>query len=278
MKNFDPEPNLCPVNIKLFAYNNSKIPILGKCSLTLKHKKDHFDVSFIVVDSKSMPFLGLATSESLNLIKRISAVNVSDGELLFEFSDCFGEIWTLKNTHHIGIKDNVTPVVTPVRKIPLALKPKLEKELKRMVHLDIIETVQKPTDLVNGLLVVGKPNWKLQVCLDPRPLLNKAIKREHLPTAQEIFSQMSGASYFSKLGVSSSYWQIKVDEQSSNLLTFTVLPKVDIVSNAYLWNPFCKWSFSEESYFNYFGHTRQCEFPIPLRSMGENFTGTWRSP
>ena len=92
LKNFDPEPNLCPVNIKLFAYNNSKIPILGKCSLTLKHKKDHFDVSFIVVDSKSMPFLGLATSESLNLIKRISAVNVSDGELLFEFSDCFGEI------------------------------------------------------------------------------------------------------------------------------------------------------------------------------------------
>ena len=80
------------MNIKLFAYNNSKIPILGKCPLTLKHKKDHFDVSFIVVDSKSMPFLGLATSESLNLIKRISAVNVSDGELLFEFSDCFGEI------------------------------------------------------------------------------------------------------------------------------------------------------------------------------------------
>ena len=42
----------------------------------------------------------------------------------------------------------------------------------------------------------------------------------HLPTAKEIFSQMSGASYFSKLDASSGYWQIKVDEQSSNLLTF----------------------------------------------------------
>ena len=31
---------------------------------------------------------------------------------------------------------------------------------------------------------------------------------------------MSGASYFSKLDASSGYWQIKVDEQSSNLLTF----------------------------------------------------------
>ena len=188
--------------------------------LTLKHKKDHFDVSFIVVDSKSVPILGLATSESLNLTKRISAVNVSDEQFLSGFSDCFGKIGTLKNTHHIEIKDNVTPVVTPVRKIPFALKPKLEKELKRMVDLDIIEPVQKPTDWANGLVAVENPSGKLSVCLEPRPL-NKTIKREHLhlPTAEEI-SQMSGASYFSKLDASSGYWQIKVDEQSSNLLTF----------------------------------------------------------
>ena len=31
---------------------------------------------------------------------------------------------------------------------------------------------------------------------------------------------MSGSQYFSKLDASSGYWQIKVDEESSNLLTF----------------------------------------------------------
>ena len=56
----------------------------------------------------------------------------------FEFSDCFKEIETLKNTYYIEIKDNVTTAITPVKKIPLALKPKLEKKLKRMVDLDII--------------------------------------------------------------------------------------------------------------------------------------------
>ena len=108
LKKFDPEPDLCPLNIKLSAYNNSKIPVLGKCSLTLKHKKDPFDVSFIVVDSKSLPILQLATSESLNLIESISAVNVSDEQFLSELSDCFKELETLKNTYHIEIKDNVT--------------------------------------------------------------------------------------------------------------------------------------------------------------------------
>ena len=55
MKNFDPEPGLCPVNIKFFAYNNLKIPVFGKCLFTLKRNKDDFDVSFIVVGSKSVP-------------------------------------------------------------------------------------------------------------------------------------------------------------------------------------------------------------------------------
>ena len=56
--------------------------------LTQKHEKDHFDVLFIVINSKSVPILELATSESLKLIKRISAVNVSDEQFLYKFSDC----------------------------------------------------------------------------------------------------------------------------------------------------------------------------------------------
>ena len=69
-----------------------------------------------------------------------------------------------------------------------------------MVDLDIIEPVQKPTNSVNRLIVAEKPNGKLWVCLDPGSL-NKAIKSENLnfPTAKEIFSQMSGAYYFTKL-------------------------------------------------------------------------------
>ena len=91
LKTLDPEPDPFPVNIEISTYNNSKISVLGKCSLTLKHKKDQFEVSFIVVYTKSVPILGLTICESLNLIKCISAVNLNDEQFLSEFFDCFGE-------------------------------------------------------------------------------------------------------------------------------------------------------------------------------------------
>ena len=88
-----------------------------------------------------------------------------------------------------------------------------------MVDLDIIELVDEKTDWVNGLVIVEKPNRKLQICLDPQPL-NEVIKRKHLhlPTAEELLSQR--VNYFSKLNASLGYWQMKVDRESSNLLTF----------------------------------------------------------
>ena len=73
---------------------------------------------------------------------------------------------TLNITHHIEVKDNVKPVVTLVRKVPHTLKPKLEKELKRMVDLDIIKPIKKPTEWVNSLVIVEKPNGKLRICLN----------------------------------------------------------------------------------------------------------------
>ena len=126
-------------------------------------------------------------------------------------------------TDHIEVKDNVKPVVTPVRKVPHVLKPKLEKEIKRMVDLDIIESIGKPTDWVNGLVIVEKPNGKLRICLNSRHLIN-AIKHEqvYLPIAEEILSQMSGACFYLKPDASLRYLQIKVNEESSHLLAFNI--------------------------------------------------------
>ena len=214
-------PKLQPTRVKLTAYNGTAIPVRGQCNINIQHNQQQHQLPFIVSDADFPAILGLASCKLLNLITRV--MEVTHNQSIFEeFSDCFGEIGTLPKTHHMTVDESITPVVHAARRVPFALKDKLKCELDRMVNLDVIETITEPTDWVSQLVVVEKPNGKLRVCLDPRDL-NKAIKRQHynLPTAEELFAEMAGARYFTKLDASSGYWQIKVDEESSKLLTFS---------------------------------------------------------
>ena len=83
------------------------------------------------------------------------------------------------------------------------------------------ERVHEPSDWVNSMVTVIKPNGKLRICIDPRDL-NKAIKREHFPTktVEEVVARMPNAKIFSVLDASSGFWQIELDQESSKLCTF----------------------------------------------------------
>ena len=153
LKNLSPRPMLKSTTMKLSAYNGTEIPVAGKCITSIKLKNQKVHVLFIVVDADSVPILGLNTSEKLNLIKGVyksTNDNPAQPNIEDEFSDCFGEIGCLQLTHHIESKEDVMPVISPIRKIPFAVKTKLEEEVQHMVKLDIIEPAEKPTDWVNA--------------------------------------------------------------------------------------------------------------------------------
>ena len=83
--------------------------------------------------------------------------------------------------------------------------------------------MSEPTKWVNPLIILEKPNGKIPMCLDPKHL--NQVKHYKLPTAAELFSEKHNSTFSSKLYASSGYCQIKVDKESSKLLTK------------------CKWSF-----------------------------------
>ncbi len=76
--------------------------------------------------------------------------------------------------HHIQLDPNHHPVVHPPRKVPVTIRPKVKDELERMEHLGVIERIQKPTDWVNSMVTVIKPNGKLRICIDPRDLTKQS--------------------------------------------------------------------------------------------------------
>ena len=64
-----------------------------------------------------LPILGLHTSEELRLIKLVNAIT-SSKEIVSKYADCFGDIGCLQNEYHMEVDPNVSPVITPPRKIP----------------------------------------------------------------------------------------------------------------------------------------------------------------
>jgi hypothetical protein len=94
------------------------------------------------------------------------------------------------------------------------------RRLGKLEKLKIIERVHGPSEWVHPLVIVKKDDDSLRICLDPL-YLNKVIKREHckLLTYEEITAKLGGAQIFSKLDASQAFYQIPLDESSSDLCT-----------------------------------------------------------
>lgn len=72
----------------------------------------------------------------------------------------------------------------------------MKDELEQMEHLEVTERVHEPTDWVNSMVTMTKPNGKLCICIDPRNL-NKAVKHDcPMRTIEEITTLMPNAKLF----------------------------------------------------------------------------------
>ncbi len=114
------------------------------------------------------------------------------GALLRDYADCFSGIGCFEGEFHITLDPAVPPVIHLPRRVPEALQEPLKKELDALEAQGIITKVSEPTDWVNSLVCVTKPNGSLRLCLDPKDL-NKAIKRPPPPpiTAPQLLMRYS---------------------------------------------------------------------------------------
>ncbi|KAK9729306.1 hypothetical protein QE152_g15984 [Popillia japonica] len=151
---------------KLYSFAGGEIPVLGQCNLCCKVKDKKFDL-------------------------QLQVVNVEHGVLLsasvFEGYGCFG------NEARLETNPEVKPVLQNPRRIPLALRPELEKELHRLEESGIIAKQDTHTDWVSNLLLVRMKD-SFRICLDPIPL-NKALERPNyqFQTIDEMLPELGNA-------------------------------------------------------------------------------------
>ncbi len=217
---------LRPTNTTLIGYGNNRIKTEGKIILSCETTSQKRDLEFCVVDVESPPVLGLKACQQLSLVQRtIHSIGTSSPitkeELISRYEDNFKGLGKFSEKYHIELDPTVKPVIHPPRKVPYSLQEKLKDTLDKLEKADVVAKVEQPTDWVQSLVIVEKPNKSLRLCLDPKDL-NMAVKREHfkIPTPDDIASQLSGKTVFSILDEKDGYWHVQLDEASSFLCTF----------------------------------------------------------
>ena len=154
-------------------------------------------------------------------VQRGSQGPLSMEEVLKEYSDVFQGTGKLKGQYKLEIEENAKQVVHPPRRVPVALKGKLKRELERLQSLRITEKVIEPTPWVSSLVIVKKTNGQIRVCLDPKDL-NKVLRRSHhpTPTVEDILPELTRAKVFSTVDAKNGFWHVELDDDSSRLTTF----------------------------------------------------------
>lgn len=219
------KPHIRPNPIPLKAYNGQPIPTRGVCRLKVRVKGKEHHLMFVIVPDGHDSLLGDEACERLGLVKRMYSIKTNAQNnvetIVDQYSDVFQGFGVLPYTYKIQLKYDAQPVIHAPRRVPVALREKLKQELERMTSLGVIKKVEEPTEWVNSMVCVKKPNGDLRVCMDPKDL-NANIKREHyqIPTRDEITREMAGAKYFSKLDASQGFWQIRLHEDSTKYCTF----------------------------------------------------------
>ena len=212
---------------RIFSYGSlTPVPLLGTIHAKLTANFNTTSATLHVVKDSSGNLLGYDTAQRLGLLKIVNQVGIdpTGPEYLAsgEFRDLFGGIGKVRGkVVKLHIDPDVQPKQLPHRRIPFHVRQDVEKELERLESLDIIEKVTGPTPWVSPIVVVPKSSGQVRLCVDMREA-NKAVKREkHLmSTIDDLVADLSGATVFSKLDLSSGYHQLQLGPESRHITTF----------------------------------------------------------
>ena len=169
---------------------------------------------------------------SQSLAERLSILNIQSepaptmkpktARILEEYGDVFEDVGKLLGKCKIHLKEGAVPTVQPPKRVPFALQEKLKEKLDRLEVMGIIEKTSTPTEWVNSIVGVQKPNGSLRICLDPVDLDKWVLRPYHpIPSLDDVAAKCSGSNTFFKLDARQGYWSMELDEESSLPTTFS---------------------------------------------------------
>lgn len=237
-------PKCQPAPTVLKAYGGRPLNVRGKCVLDVKvGSKVQKKLNLIVVNERGSNLFGLDWSDAFDMTTggtsalqivendNISSAIYQKSKILAEnlkgplanitqkysgvFVDDLGKC--TKTRASIHLRENTKPIFHNFRPIPFAVRKKVEEELSRLVDIGVLRKIDY-SEWATPIVVVNKPNGKVRICGDFKPL-NRCIQVDQhpIPTLDILMDKLQGGKFYSKIDLADAYLQIEFDEEAKKL-------------------------------------------------------------
>ena len=218
-------PPLQPAKANLRTYTGHCIEVLGIAQIKARYGDKELCVSVHVVTGGGPNLVGRDWIDLFNI--NLSDINLLQHSsplqtVLDKFSDVFSnDLGCLKgDSVKLPLRENAQPKFFKPRTVPFVLKKKVEAELANLQAKGIISPVQS-SSWAAPIVPVVKRNGSVRICGDYSLTINQASPTEiyPLPRVEDLFANLSGGKYFSKLDLTSAYSQLPLEEDSRQFVT-----------------------------------------------------------
>ncbi|KAD7477271.1 hypothetical protein E3N88_00407 [Mikania micrantha] len=149
---------------------------------------------------------------------------IQDVPVVKEYPEVFPEdLPGLPPVQPVEFRIDLIPGATPVAKSPYRLAPSEMQELSNQLQELLDKGFIRPSYSPWGapVLFVKKKDGSFRMCIDYRELNKLTIKNRYpLPRIDDLFDQLQGAQYFSKIDLRSGYHELRVQDEDISKTPF----------------------------------------------------------
>ncbi|KAF5798016.1 putative nucleotidyltransferase, Ribonuclease H [Helianthus annuus] len=185
--------------------------------ITIKGDKPFRSTKFISVMKTASCIRKGSIVYLISIITNTKGKELKDIPVVSQFSDVFPEeLLGLPPDREVEFRIHLLPGTAPIAKAPYRLAPAEMQELKKQLDELLEKGFIQPSSSPWGapILFVKKKDGSMRMCIDYRELNKVTIKNRYpLPRIDDLFDQLQGARFFSKIDLRSGYHQLKVQEE-----------------------------------------------------------------
>lgn len=215
----------------MFSCTSDSLRVLGEWRPRVTYKQQAKKLTCVVASSIRTALCGREWIDAFELLDFSGVQAVSPklsstlADLLDEYDDLFkpelGRMRDFKAT--LYVKPDAHYRVHKPRPVPIALKPKIDMELDRLVEHGVLERTDTAPFGAVPIVPVLKPNGSIRVCADFKVGINRHVdmQRYPLPLIDEVLVTLQGGERFSKIDLADAYLQVEVEESARDYLVIT---------------------------------------------------------